>query len=260
MSTYSDLLKADLIDLSKNHSKRHNLSIKVERPTAIIFEKIASSFNTDSFLSIKSNKEWAIRLTKEHSQVKDTKEMQSSNSSDALLMNIFCHPKIRTWKGVCDVLGIKSILDIQFGINPTYLLKEGKPEGTPTEIDMVINDKIYCEAKLTEKDFTEVQKDKMEKYDSFRKVFDIDRLPMLGDKYLHYQLLRNILAIEADDKRFLLLCDARRPDLIHHLFDVVSCIKDIELRKRCSFICWQDIARKCGSDLKEFLVSKYGLD
>jgi Restriction Endonuclease associating with ARP len=237
------------------------VAIPKEAKTAIIFDDIKSSFNKKSFKSINTKKKgWLKRLGKKHSQVKGTKEMQSSNSSDALLMNIFCHPKISDWKGVCNLFGDTPIKNIKFGINPENLLKEGKEEETPTEIDMVINGEIYCEAKLTEKDFTQVAVDKMKKYDMFDKVFDIDILPVTKkNEFDNYQLLRNILAAKTDGKRFILICDARRPDLIRHLLDTVSCIRDIDLRTRCSFICWQDIAQKCGKDLRVFLEQKYSI-
>jgi hypothetical protein len=60
-------------------------------------------------------------------------------------------------------------------------------------------------------------------------------------------------------KRHILLCDNRRGDLIRSYFDVVKCIKDMGVRQRCDIIFWQDIWKKTGSDLRDFLAEKYGI-
>ena len=54
-------------------------------------------------------------------------EMESSNSSDALLMNVFCHPHISEWKGIRDVMG-NSLDQIRFGVNGDVLYRTGRAE------------------------------------------------------------------------------------------------------------------------------------
>jgi hypothetical protein len=77
--------------------------------------------------------------------------------------------------------------------------------------------------------------------------------------YLNYQLIRNILAAYQLKCRFILICDMRRPDLVKNFYQTIRCIKDehIDLRLSCDIIFWQDIAKKCGAELKFFLKEKY---
>ena len=59
------------------------------------------NFHTASYKRILTNPEWRKRLVKTHttahrilvSHDRDRRELDSCNSSDALLMNIFCHPR-----------------------------------------------------------------------------------------------------------------------------------------------------------------------
>jgi hypothetical protein len=131
-----------------------------------------------------------------------------------------------------------------------------KPDDT--EIDMKL-DNIYIEAKLTESDFTKKEKSIVESYDNFGEVFERDYLEHYSNKYLNYQLIRNILAAYQDKYNFILLCDARRPDLIREFYLTVRCIKDVSLRSRCNIVLWQEVCKCVGGDLKPFLIEKYGL-
>jgi hypothetical protein len=39
--------------------------------------------------------------------------------------------------------------------------------------------------------------------------------------------------------------------------EVVTAIKEPEIRKRIGFFTWQEIAAVCGSELREFIERKY---
>ena len=66
--------------------------------SAFIFDNVMMNLNLKSYKNIMQNVDWEKRLNKIHTYFKNgTKEMQSSNSSDALLMNIFCNPQINKW-------------------------------------------------------------------------------------------------------------------------------------------------------------------
>ena len=232
----------------------------VKHKSAIVFDTYSDgthnpNFNEKSLRNISKNEDWKIRLTKKHTHFKDgTLEMASSNSSDALLMNIFCHPKFSTWKGPNTILGFANELP-KFGINPGI-----ESHSSPTEIDMILGDVLY-EAKLTETDFTTKDLQTVQRvYPDIDDIFDLEYLSD-GDSVKHYQLLRNIYAVHKMDgiSKFILLVDSRRPDLLHCLFDVLKAIRDDELRRSCGFITWQQIARTVGEDLKEFLQLKYGI-
>ncbi len=93
--------------------------------------------------------------------------MQSSNSSDALLMSIFCHPEVASWKGVSNLLGC-AVGSPEFGFLANVAKAGAAIEGT--EIDMVLEDS-FVEAKLTETDFTSKTKSEVEKYRDFATFF-----------------------------------------------------------------------------------------
>jgi len=261
---YSEKLKTELTKPAKAWANQNsfpiNLNINPAPVSAVIFNNPDHNFHAKSLAEIHNNPDWNKRLSKIHSHFPGGSiyEMQSSNSSDALAMNIFCHPDLMIWKGVANLFGGNPITKIEFGQDPK-ILKNGSPEPRPTEVDVLINNKIICEAKLTESDFTEKEKASVEEYDDFAIVFEIDKLSQNEKVYHNYQLIRNILAAHKNQNGFVLLCDARRPDLVRAFIETVVCIKEISLRTRCKIVFWQDIAAASGKDLQDFLRDKYGL-
>jgi hypothetical protein len=170
-------------------------------------------------------------------------------------MNIFCHSKIGDWKGIRDLFKVSEI-EPHFGLNPGIPLKGGRKDST--EIDLSFGN-IFVEAKLTETDFTKKALNIVENYQALEEVFHFEKLPKKNEKILNYQIIRNILAAFHSDKRHILLCDDRRGDLVRSYYNVVKCIKDVDIRQRCHIIFWQDILKKVGRNLKEFLSEKYGI-
>jgi len=105
------------------------------------------------------------------------------------------------------------------------------------------------------------KKEKMivESYDNFKEVFNEELLPQSSeDYYVSYQLIRNILAAYERNLSFLLLCDARRPDLVKEFYLTARCVRDDRLRVKCNIVFWQEIAQSLGKELRDFLVEKYG--
>ena len=84
-------------------------------------------------------------------------------------------------------------------------------------------------------------------------------LPHGADTYQGYQLIRNVLAATAHGYHFILLCDARRPDLLHEWWNVHGAIRHTEVRSRCAFLLWQEVAAEAPEPLRTFLEVKYGL-
>jgi hypothetical protein len=171
-------------------------------------------------------------------------------------MNIFCHPKIGNWKGIRDLFNVNKIASL-FGVKPRIPLKDGRKDST--EIDLSFGN-IFAEAKLTESDFTQKHREIVENYKAVKEVFHFEKLPKKGEEILNYQIIRNILATFHSNKRHILICDDRRGDLIRSYYDVVKCIKDVDVRQGCDIIFWQDIWEKVGKDLREFLSGKYGIE
>ena len=247
---YSGLLRLDLTKKAVQLAKKGTL---IE--DAFIFDNICDNFHPESYREIKSTENpWKIRLDKRHSHFNGSVfEMQSSNSSDALLMNIFCHPNIRKWKGVRDLLNIDFIDEIIFGWKEVRFENEKRH---PTEIDMKIGNHLF-EAKLTEKDFTKKDLSIVLTYNQVNHVFNINKLMVAENVVSNYQLIRNILAAYAHDCSFTVILDQRRIDLIRQLLNTIAAVKDEELRTKIGFVTWQEIASVCGDDLKKYLENKY---
>lgn len=181
---YSDLLKQALTE------KAIQLGVKgIKRKSAFIFDDISDNFHPESYKNIKSgsNNHWNLRLDKKHSSFNNgILEMQSSNSSDALLMNIFCHPRIKTWKGVSDLLNVDYKDNIVFGWKDAEFENETRH---PTEVDMKIGNHLF-ESKLTEVDFTKKELATVLRYQYIQDIFDIDKLKTGKDEVKNYQLIR----------------------------------------------------------------------
>src|SRR5258708_34205540 len=78
------------------------------------------------------------------------RELDCANSSDALLMNIFCHQRTIRNVALSSMLGVAFGQIPQFGFRPAIPLKSGKTDRT--EIDMKLGG-LLVEAKLTETHF-----------------------------------------------------------------------------------------------------------
>ncbi len=261
---FAENLRKQLSELAGSYAKKHYLPLDKSPGGVIIFKKnqsknIHGNFLNSSHNNILGKENWRVRLDKPHPSFPDKKrqlnELDSCNSSDALLMNIFCHPKIDEWKSLKKLLGLSEIKEPQFGFMAKIRKNNGQHDAT--EIDMKL-DGILVEAKLTEKDFTKKEKGIVESYDNFKKVFNEKLLPQSSEDYLNYQLVRNILAACQHNLSFLLLCDARRPDLARELYMTVRCVRDDRLRVRCNIVFWQEIAQSVGKELRNFLAEKYG--
>jgi hypothetical protein len=184
-------------------------------------------------------------------------ELDTSTSSDALLMNIFCHPPTVRSKRFCEALGIESEAKLSFGYRARVPLVNGRSDRT--EVDLRFGDQLM-EAKLTENDFQRVEKSRLAAYRDFTEIFDWRRLPQTADCYASYQLLRNILAAHALSCRFRVLVDARRPDLVDQWYAVMSCVKPVDLRTKLRISTWQELAGLLPAKLQVFLAMKYGIE
>jgi hypothetical protein len=222
------------------------------------------NFISASYRAVLKRSEWGKRLAKVHSSADRAlpksdcvwKELDSSMSSDALLMNIFCYPGITKRKELSSILGT-GVGDLpEFGFKPRVPLTSGFVERT--EIDMKLGSVLF-EAKLTEADFQTQNAAIIEGYRDLEEVFEVSELPRRGRKYASYQLLRNVLAAQALDLCFCLLLDARRPDLIEDWYEILRCVRASELRSRCKVLTWQGLTQFLPRGLRRFLDLKYGI-
>jgi hypothetical protein len=180
------------------------------------------------------------------------KELDCANSSDALLMNIFCCRRSVTNRTLCSILGVPSGQMPQFGFRPEIPLLNGRTDRT--EIDMKLGD-LLVEAKLTETDFQTAPATMIKRYRDLNEVFDLEEL-MMSDVVRNYQLIRGVLAASATGGSFCVLCDARRPDLIEHWYSVMRAVRICVLRCRLQLLTWQELAVVIPPSLRKFLALK----
>ena len=161
------------------------------------------NFHPASDLAISANPAWLRRLSKPHTASRRSparndwpwRELDAAVSSDALLMNIFCHPRVFNGRtlapAVANLLNVDRTAQPRFGITPGVPLRTtrkgrsklpSEPSGRAntltdrTEIDLRL-DNLFLEAKLTESSFQTAPPRLIERYRDLETVFDPDRLP-----------------------------------------------------------------------------------
>ena len=264
------------------------------------------NFFDPAYAAILENPQWMRRFDKVHAQAarclpkaeRRWRELDSSMSSDALLMNVFCTPGVAESAAVRNVLGIDGNAAPIFGLKARVPLNNGRFDRT--EIDMRFGS-LLVEAKLTESNFQTRAAPVVEAYRDFEHVFARDELPRVeiaiarsrrasespenysqefesetcdpdsfspvdyiiqppGEPgYASYQLIRNVLAAYAEGCNFCVLHDARRPDLREQWYRVMAAVKHAEVRVRLKVLTWQELATHLPGELQRFLDLKYGI-
>jgi hypothetical protein len=226
--------------------------------------KAHGNFLPQTYARILGRAPWSIRLQKVHAQARAAlpredrcwRELDSSNSSDALLMNVFCFPGTLKNPRVFAQLGVQAAGIPEFGVKAKVPLANGHADRT--EVDMRLGD-LLVEAKLTETDFQSAGPELVEAYRDFSEVFDQHELPREGKRYLSYQLLRNVLAAYANQCSFCVMVDARRPDLIEAWYGIMRSVRLTSLRLELKIITWQELSEALPRRLQQFLEEKYGI-
>lgn len=235
---------------------------------SVVYEEDAEgrhgNFLTASYRGICADPQWRLRLEKSYTASarvpraadRHRKELDCCNSSDALLMNIFCYPWVLNRPALCGLLGIEAGLRPEFGVRAGLAMRNGEIDRT--ELDMTIGG-LLVEAKLTETGFQTASMERLLRYERVCEVFDIDDLPRGARGVEGYQLIRGVLAAHATDSRFVLLCDGRRADLQEIWFRVLRAVVSFDLRSRMALLSWQEVAATLPPVLRAFLASKYGI-
>jgi hypothetical protein len=238
-----------------------------EMPSVIFgrdLQRQHGNFCPVSYRNICANPAWARRLTKVHTGSRKAlphaawrwMELDCANSSDALLMNIFCYRRTMRNPALTSLLGVVPGLAPEFGFRPHIPLRSGKTDRT--EIDMKLGN-LLVEAKLTETDFQTAPARMAERYRDIDEVFNRGELPQCDDTIPCYQLIRGVLAAYATGGSFCVLCDARRPDLIESWYSVMRAVTSCVLRCRLQLLTWQELTTTLPGPLRKFLVAKYGI-
>jgi hypothetical protein len=222
------------------------------------------NFHPLAYERIAAEPAWARRLEKVHTASKRVRvranwrwrELDCASSSDALLMNVFCYPRVMERTAVCAVLGVEVNAVPEFGFRPATPMSDKLCDRT--EVDMKIGD-LLVEAKLTESDFQTASASLLARYRDIEEVFETNDLPVVGGRQLGYQLIRGTLAAHATGCSFCVLCDARRPELVERWYRVMRAVRSAELRCRLKILTWQELAEALPAELQEFLAVKYGI-
>ncbi len=222
------------------------------------------NFLAASYRRILANPQWSRRLKKSYTanryvpRAGDRQrfELECASSSDALLMNIFCYPKLLQTDSICRLLGIERGLQPEFGFRPAIPFKSGRVDRT--EVDMRL-DSLLVEAKLTEGNFQRAPLRLLARYRELERVFDVARLPVRDEVAHSYQLIRSVLAADASGGSFVVFCDRRRSDLMERWFEILQAVVDASLRTRLGLITWQEISAAAPERVRRFLEEKYGI-
>jgi hypothetical protein len=254
---------------ARNLIRRQNRTHEVSwGPAAsVIFEEtegLHGNFLPASWARISSNPAWQKRLTKSYTasrfvpRAQDRRrfELDCATSSDALLMNIFCYPRVLSRKPLYALLGIEPGLMPEFGFRPAIPLANGRQDRTETDMKL---DHLLVEAKLTESDFQCAPLRLLSRYRDLDDVFDTEQLPGRDGVVHSWQLIRGVLAAHATSSSFFVFCDRRRPDLIDRWFEVMRAVTNSSLRTRLGILTWQEISVTLPRTLRVFLDEKYGI-
>ncbi len=146
------------------------------------------NFFDQAYAAIVAQPLWMRRFDKVHTQGARSlprpspdsgrrwRELDSSMSSDALLMNVFCTPGVTESAPVQAMLGVQGCVP-DFGWRARVPLRNGRFDRT--EVDMRLGG-LLVEAKLTESDFQTCKAAVAESYRDFGEVFDTELLPRVA--------------------------------------------------------------------------------
>ena len=142
------------------------------------------NFFDPAYAAILARPDWMRRLKKAHTGRRTLPraerrwcELDSSTSSDALLMNVFCTPGVLDSSRVRSALGVEDGADAIFGWKARVPLKNGRTD--TTEVDLRWGS-LLIEAKLTEADFQTRAAAVVEGYRDFEEVFSPELLPRIA--------------------------------------------------------------------------------
>lgn len=188
--SYGTQLRAELMLRNRIFARSHPHVESYGSNPVIVYapeEGRHGNFYPPAYAAITARPEWMRRFDKIHSQsralpkssygpVRKWRELDSSMSSDALLMNVFCTPGVAGSVPLRRMMGIASTGEPVFGWKARVPLASGRVDRT--EIDMRWGD-LLVEAKLTESDFQCREECIVESYRDLDAVFDRDLLPRL---------------------------------------------------------------------------------
>jgi hypothetical protein len=183
-SSFPSQLRHELGLHNRQHARGHAHVESYGSPPVIVYapeEGRHGNFFDAAYKAILSQPDWMRRFDKVHAQGRSLpkaerrwRELDSSMSSDALLMNIFCTPGIVQSLPVRQMLGLEGAETPVFGWKARVPLSSGRFDRT--EADMRLGS-LLVEAKLTEGGFQVKDAVVVHAYRDFDEVFERDLLP-----------------------------------------------------------------------------------
>ncbi len=185
---YANQLRLELGQRNHRYARGRAHVESYGNPPIVVYEPDDNghgNFFTPAYRAITATPDWVRRFDKVHTQgtrslpkpqfdlKRRWRELDSSMSSDALLMNVFCTPGIADSAAVCNALGVEGHTQPVFGWKARVPLLSGRFDRT--EVDMRLGS-LLVEAKLTETNFQMRETRIVEAYRDFDAVFDRELL------------------------------------------------------------------------------------
>ncbi len=253
-------------------AEEHGCEVGFGRTPAVLYAENAAgehgNFLAASYRRILANPAWARRLGKAYTGGEFLPrrgdrwrgELECTTSSDALLMNVFCYPRVLYGAKLCAQMGVERGLRPEFGVRAELPMRKGEVDRT--ELDMVLGagpGRALVEAKLTESGFGRASRERLLRYEGVEEVLDTEALPRVGTTFAGYQLVRGVLAARRSEGSYVVLLDGRRADLKELCLRVLMAVRRVEDRERLRLCTWQELARGMPRKVQGFLTEKYGI-
>jgi hypothetical protein len=186
--SYASRLRSELAQRNRLYARSHAHVESYGASPVIVYVPeggVHGNFYPPAYAAITARPGWMRRFDKIHAQgrslpkpqldpMRRWRELDSSMSSDALLMSIFCTPEVTASATMKRILGIDTAAEPAFGWKARVPLKNNRADRT--EVDMRWGD-LLIEAKLTESDFQCRETGLVEAYRDFDQVFNRELLP-----------------------------------------------------------------------------------
>ena len=188
MFSYAGRLRSEVAERNRAYAREYSHVESYGSEPVIVYapeEGRHGNFYGPAYKAITSSPAWMRRFDKIHTggrslpkphiePTRKWRELDSSMSSDALLMNVFCTPGVAELGQLRRMLGITGVEHPEFGWKARVPLRSGRVDRT--EVDMRWGD-LLVEAKLTELDFQCRDVKVVESYRDLDEVFERELLP-----------------------------------------------------------------------------------
>lgn len=272
MADWINQLRREINLKAMMYAQKNDLPFYMSKGGTVLFEEYTDkcgfcmhgNFLPQTYSTIYQKPVWAKLLQKQY-QYRNSlplfrqgaaRQVDSSSSTEALLINVLCHPAMHDNRELLDVFGVDSYVP-RFAAKCS--LKRVAGADHVFEAHAVLSDKLLIEAALSETNFAERPKAYVESIEGFTEVFDSFALPQTKLSFMNFRLIQAILFAKEKNMGFVLFIDGRRPDLIDAFRKVQAAMKDVEMKNRLHVFTWQSLVDSLPEDLMVFLAEKYGI-